>query len=197
MCRTFGDRDHDVVREEVNVRDSNRLGGVNMPIKTSEEHCIGKHHQVTFDHTCHSLGYDGDADDVDVHLYRSMIGSLMYLTASRPDIMFAKSDGFRYLKGIPTLGLWYSRDSPFELVAYTDSDYAGATLDRKSTIGGTPIKGREELTIEESKNIYGTDGGKEEKHLLHSETRKELPPLTNYHHHMAQQETSNDHQNVM
>ncbi|GJR01938.1 putative ribonuclease H-like domain-containing protein [Tanacetum coccineum] len=59
---------------------------------------------------------DEDADDVDVHLYRSMIGSLMYLTASRPDIMFA-----------------YSRDSPFELVAYTDSDYAGATLDMKST----------------------------------------------------------------
>ncbi|GJS36900.1 putative ribonuclease H-like domain-containing protein [Tanacetum coccineum] len=58
---------------------------------------------------------DGDADDVDVHLYRSMIGSLMYLTASRPDII--------YLKGKPTLGLWYSRDSPFELVAYTNSDY--------------------------------------------------------------------------
>ncbi|GKB19769.1 hypothetical protein Tco_0853692, partial [Tanacetum coccineum] len=41
-----------------------------------------------------------------------------------------------YLKGKPTLGLWYSRDSPFELVAYTDSDYGGATLDRKSTTGG-------------------------------------------------------------
>ncbi|GKA43945.1 putative ribonuclease H-like domain-containing protein, partial [Tanacetum coccineum] len=66
---------------------------------------------------------DGDADDVDVHLYRSMIGYLMYLTASRPDIMFA-------------VCLWYSRDSPFELVAYTDSDYAGATLDKKSTTGG-------------------------------------------------------------
>ncbi|GJV53706.1 putative ribonuclease H-like domain-containing protein [Tanacetum coccineum] len=97
---------------------------------------------------------DGDADDVDVHLYRSMIGSLMYLTASRPDIMFAvcacarfqvtpKTSHllavkriFRYLKGKPTLGLWYSRDSPFELVAYTDSDYAGATQDRKSTTGG-------------------------------------------------------------
>ncbi|GKC95149.1 hypothetical protein Tco_1160591, partial [Tanacetum coccineum] len=39
-------------------------------------------------------------------------------------------------KGKPTLGLWYSRDSLFELVAYTDSDYAGATLDRKSTTGG-------------------------------------------------------------
>ncbi|GJT63037.1 putative ribonuclease H-like domain-containing protein [Tanacetum coccineum] len=69
---------------------------------------------------------DGDTDDVDVYLYRSMIGSLMYLIASRPDII--------YLKSKPTLGLYYSRDSPFELVAYTDSDYAGATQDRKSTI---------------------------------------------------------------
>ncbi|GJX75367.1 hypothetical protein Tco_0313962 [Tanacetum coccineum] len=43
---------------------------------------------------------------------------------------------FRYLKGKPTLGLWYSKDSPFELVAYTDSDYAGATQDRKSTTRG-------------------------------------------------------------
>ncbi|GJS41895.1 putative ribonuclease H-like domain-containing protein [Tanacetum coccineum] len=67
---------------------------------------------------------DRDADDVDVHLYRSMIGSLMYLTASRPDIMFA-----------------YSIDSPFELVAYTDSDYAGATQDRKSTTGGCQFFG--------------------------------------------------------
>ncbi|GJT39011.1 retrovirus-related pol polyprotein from transposon TNT 1-94 [Tanacetum coccineum] len=102
---------------------------------------------------------DGDADDVDVHLYRSMIGSLMYLTASKPDIMLAvcacarfhvapKTSHllaikriFRYLKGKPTLGLWYSRDSPFELVAYTDSDYAGATQDRKSTTGDLLTKG--------------------------------------------------------
>ncbi|GJS42279.1 retrovirus-related pol polyprotein from transposon TNT 1-94 [Tanacetum coccineum] len=102
---------------------------------------------------------DRDADDVDVHLYRSMIGSLMYLTASRPDIMFAvcacarfqvtpKTSHllavkriFRYLKGKPTLGLWYSRDSLFELVAYTDSDYAGATQDRKSTTGGCQFFG--------------------------------------------------------
>ncbi|GKD07781.1 putative ribonuclease H-like domain-containing protein, partial [Tanacetum coccineum] len=71
---------------------------------------------------------DRDANDVDVHLYRSMIGSLMYLTTSRPDII--------YLKGKPTLGLWYSRGSPFELDAYIDSDYARATQYRKSTIGG-------------------------------------------------------------
>ncbi|GKE27716.1 putative ribonuclease H-like domain-containing protein, partial [Tanacetum coccineum] len=97
---------------------------------------------------------DGDVDDVDVHLYRSMIRSLMYLTTSRQDIMFAvcacarfqvtpKTSHllaikriFRYLKGKPSLGLWYYRDSPFELVAYTDSDYAEATQDRKSTIRG-------------------------------------------------------------
>ncbi|GJU77999.1 hypothetical protein Tco_1275069 [Tanacetum coccineum] len=46
-----------------------------------------------------------------------------------------------YPKDRPTLGLWYSRDSPFELVAYTDSDYAGATQDRKSTTGGCQFLG--------------------------------------------------------
>nr|GEV13291.1 ribonuclease H-like domain-containing protein [Tanacetum cinerariifolium] len=100
-----------------------------------------------------TLVKDVDGDDVDVHLYRSMIGSLMYLTTSRPDIMYAVcvcakfqvtpkvshvhavKRIFRYLKGHPKLGLWYLRDSPFELVAYTDSDYAGASLDRMSTTG--------------------------------------------------------------
>ncbi|GKF45915.1 hypothetical protein Tco_0135717, partial [Tanacetum coccineum] len=89
----------------------------------------------------------------------SMIGSLMYLATSRQDIMFAvyacarfqvtpKTSHllavkiiFRYLKGKPTLGLWYSRDSPFELVAYIDSEYAGATQDRKSTTGGSQFLG--------------------------------------------------------
>nr|GEU60705.1 hypothetical protein [Tanacetum cinerariifolium] len=97
---------------------------------------------------------DADGDDVDVHLYRSMIGSLMYLIASRPDIMYAVcvcarfqvtpkvshlhavKRIFRYLKGHFKFGLWYPRDSLFELVAYTDSDYAGASLDNKSTTGG-------------------------------------------------------------
>ncbi|GKA37464.1 putative ribonuclease H-like domain-containing protein, partial [Tanacetum coccineum] len=102
---------------------------------------------------------DADGEDVDEHMYRSMIGSLMYLTSSRPDIMFvvcvcarfqvnpkvshlhAVKRIFRYLKGQPKLGLWYPKDSPFDLVAYTDSDYAGASLDRKSTIGGCQFLG--------------------------------------------------------
>ncbi|GKA89273.1 hypothetical protein Tco_0811085, partial [Tanacetum coccineum] len=77
---------------------------------------------------------DEEASDVDVHLYRSMIGSLIYLTASRPDIM--------YLKGKPRLGLWYPRVSSFDLEAYSDSDYAGANLDRKSTIRGCQFLGK-------------------------------------------------------
>ncbi|GJX49698.1 putative ribonuclease H-like domain-containing protein [Tanacetum coccineum] len=76
---------------------------------------------------------DADGEDVDEHMYRSTIGSLMYLTSSRPDII--------YLKGQPKLGLWYLKDSPFDLVAYTDSDYAGVSLDRKFTIGGCQILG--------------------------------------------------------
>ncbi|GKC45824.1 putative ribonuclease H-like domain-containing protein [Tanacetum coccineum] len=64
---------------------------------------------------------DGDAIDDDEHLYRSMIESLMYLTASRLDIMFA--------------------DSPFKLVAYTDSGYVGATQDRKPTTRGCQFLG--------------------------------------------------------
>nr|GEZ32192.1 putative ribonuclease H-like domain-containing protein [Tanacetum cinerariifolium] len=99
-------------------------------------------------------GKDRTGKDVDLYLYRSMIGSLMYLTASRPDIMFAicacarhqvtskechlyaVKRIFRYLKGHPKLGLWYPKESPFDLVAYSDSDYGGATQDHKSTTRG-------------------------------------------------------------
>ncbi|GJV25816.1 putative ribonuclease H-like domain-containing protein [Tanacetum coccineum] len=71
---------------------------------------------------------DKDGVDVDVHVYRSMIGSLMYLTTSRPDIMFAVCA--------------CARDSPFELEAFLDSYYGGASLDRKSTTGGCQFLGR-------------------------------------------------------
>ncbi|GJX03100.1 putative ribonuclease H-like domain-containing protein [Tanacetum coccineum] len=94
---------------------------------------------------------DAEAEDVDVDLYRSMIGSLMYLTASRPDIMFAVYACARlqvtpkvsHLHAVKRI-FRYPKDSPFELEAYTDSDYAdleaysdndyaGASLDIKST----------------------------------------------------------------
>ncbi|GJT85516.1 uncharacterized mitochondrial protein-like protein [Tanacetum coccineum] len=110
--------------------------------------------------TYKALLKDEEAEDVDVHLYRSMIGSLMYLTTSRLDIMFTiyacarfqvtpkvshlhtVKRIFRYLKGQPKLGLWYPRDSPFDLEAFSNSDYARASLDKKSTIGGCQFLGK-------------------------------------------------------
>ncbi|GKE35938.1 hypothetical protein Tco_1455260, partial [Tanacetum coccineum] len=81
-----------------------------------------------------SLGKDEDGEDVDVHLYRSMIGCLMYLTASRPDIMFAVCLCARF-QVTP-------KDSPFHLEAFSDSDYAGDNHDRRSTSGGCQYLGR-------------------------------------------------------
>ncbi|GJY89707.1 ribonuclease H-like domain-containing protein [Tanacetum coccineum] len=92
---------------------------------------------------------DADADDVDVdeHLYRSMIGTLMYLTAFRPDIMFAvcACAGFQvspktsHLLAVKRI-FRYLKDKP-SLVSYTDSDYARVTLDRKSTTRGCQFLG--------------------------------------------------------
>ncbi|KAJ9546608.1 hypothetical protein OSB04_019151 [Centaurea solstitialis] len=106
-----------------------------------------------------SLDKDSKGKPVDVTLYRGMIGSLLYLTASRPDIMYstclcaryqaepkeshltAVKRIIRYLKGTPNLGLWYSKDSGFDLTAYSDSDFAGCKIDRKSTTGGCHLLG--------------------------------------------------------
>ena len=110
--------------------------------------------------TATKLDQDKSGKKVDITLYRGMIGSLLYLTASRPDIMFAtclcarfQADPkeshliavkriFRYLKGTPNLGIWYPKDTGFDLIGYTDSDYAGCKIDRKSTSGSCQFLGR-------------------------------------------------------
>ena len=106
-----------------------------------------------------TLNKDSDGKPVNVTEYRGMIGTLLYLTASRPDIMYstclcaryqaepkeshliAVKRIFRYLKGTPNLGLWYPRDSGFDLIGYSDSDFAGCKIDRKSTTGGCQLIG--------------------------------------------------------
>jgi hypothetical protein len=106
------------------------------------------------------LDLDEGGKPVDLKLYRFIIGSLLYLTASRPDIMFsvcmcarfqvapkechltAMKRIFRYLKYTPNIGLWYPKGAYFELVGYSDSDYAGCKVDRKSTSGGCQFLGR-------------------------------------------------------
>ncbi|KAI3813359.1 hypothetical protein L1987_18081 [Smallanthus sonchifolius] len=102
----------------------------------------------------HCLSPDLDGESVDQHLYRSMIGSLMCLTASRPEIMFvvclcarfqanpklshliAAKRILIYLKYKPKLGLWNPKNNLFDLLAYSDSDYGGCNLDQKSTSVG-------------------------------------------------------------
>ncbi|KAI3744729.1 hypothetical protein L1987_57820 [Smallanthus sonchifolius] len=107
----------------------------------------------------HKLNFDPEGKDVDCRLYKAMIGSLMNLTASRPDIMFAvcicsrfqakpKESHliavkriFWYLKEKQRLGLCYPHGSNFDFNAYTDSDFGGCCLDRKFTTGGCQFLG--------------------------------------------------------
>nr|GEU65409.1 ribonuclease H-like domain-containing protein [Tanacetum cinerariifolium] len=100
------------------------------------------------------LDADLSGTPVDQMKYRSMVGALMYLTTSRPDIMHATcycaryqakptekhlttvKRIFRYLKDTIHMGLWYPKDTGFELTAFSDSDHAGCLDSRKSTTGG-------------------------------------------------------------
>ncbi|GKB07826.1 retrovirus-related pol polyprotein from transposon TNT 1-94 [Tanacetum coccineum] len=136
--------------------------------------------------TLKSLMKDKNTEDVDFHLYRSMIGSLMYLTSSRPNIMFgvcacarfqvtpkvshlhAVKRIFKYLKGQPKLSLWYPKDSPFDLEAYTDSDYAGASLDRKSTTGGCQFLGSRLISWQYKKQTIVANSTTETKYVAAS-----------------------------
>ncbi|GJT76235.1 retrovirus-related pol polyprotein from transposon TNT 1-94 [Tanacetum coccineum] len=118
---------------------------------------------------CHSIGtplatkpkldVDLSGEPVDQSDYRSKIGSLMYLTSSRPDLVQAVcycaryqarptqkhlkevKRIFKYLKGTINMGLWYPKDSGFELTAFSDADHAGCLDTRKSTSGGIQFLG--------------------------------------------------------
>jgi hypothetical protein len=101
--------------------------------------------------TATSLGPDEDGETVDQREYRSMIGSLLYLTATRANIQFtvglcacfqafSRSSHrmtvqriFRYLKHTPVFGIWYSASSSLDLVGFSDADFTGCVIDRKST----------------------------------------------------------------
>jgi hypothetical protein len=100
------------------------------------------------------LSKDDTTPEVDQRLYRSMIGSLLYITITRPDIMHvvgmvgrfqaapkqshlvAVKRIFKYLKGTLSYGLWYPRNQNFQLMTYSDADWANYVDERKSTSGG-------------------------------------------------------------
>jgi hypothetical protein len=106
------------------------------------------------------LDLNEEGKSVDQKVYHSMISSLLYLCASRPDIMLSvcMSARFqdnpkechlievkrilRYLVHTPNLGLWYPKSSTFDLLGYSDSDYAGCKVDRNSTMGTCQFLGR-------------------------------------------------------
>jgi hypothetical protein len=103
--------------------------------------------------TTTALDADEEGEHVDQKEYRSMIGSLLYLTATRPGIQFSVclctcfqaspwtshrqvvKRIFRYLRHTPDFGLWYSTSSSLALHGFSDADFAGCQLDRKSTSG--------------------------------------------------------------
>jgi hypothetical protein len=106
------------------------------------------------------IDLDTGGKSVDQKVYRSMIGSLLYLCASRPDIMLSicmcarfQADPkeahlravkliLRYLVYTPKFGIWYPRGSTFDLIGYSDADWAGCKINRKSTSGTCQFLGR-------------------------------------------------------
>ena len=113
------------------------------------------------------LDSDANGKEFDQKVYRSMIGSLLYLCAVRPNIMLsvcmcarfqaapkeshhlAVKRILRYLAYTPTLGLWYPKVSEFDLVGFSDADYAGDKVDRKSTSGTCHFLG-----LQRSRTVY-------------------------------------------
>ncbi|KAL7587412.1 hypothetical protein Lser_V15G40923 [Lactuca serriola] len=107
----------------------------------------------------YKISADPSGESADHKTYRGTIGSLIYLTASRPDIVFAMGVCARYqddpkmshmtaakqilwyLKGSKTPGLWYPAGNDFSLQAFTNADHVGCKLDRKSTSGGCQFLG--------------------------------------------------------
>jgi hypothetical protein len=107
-----------------------------------------------------NLDSDASGNIVDQKIYRSMIGSLLYMTASRPDVMFsvcicarfqasareshlkATKRILRYLKHTQNIRLWYPKGARFEFIGYSDSSCVGCKVERKSTSGTCQLLGR-------------------------------------------------------
>jgi hypothetical protein len=107
-----------------------------------------------------SLDSDASGNMVDQKMYWSMFGSILYVTTSRPDVMFsvcmcatfqsspreshlkATKRILRYLKHTQNVGLWYPKETKFEIIGYFDSDYAACKVERRSTSGTCQLLGR-------------------------------------------------------
>ncbi|KAI3704817.1 hypothetical protein L1987_75046 [Smallanthus sonchifolius] len=122
----------------------------------------------------HQLSPDKEGQDTDQHQYRAMIGSLMYLIASRPDIIFAVclcarfqaapkvshlqavKRILRYLKGAPKLGLWYPKNGNVNLYAYTDSSSHGNAKSKHVS----PLQQLKQNTLQLQAAVHRSSGSK-------------------------------------
>ena len=118
------------------------------------------------------LDKDEKGKDVNQMLYKGMIGSLLYLTTSKPDIMFcvclcARFQAcpkeshlimlkhiFRYLFGTQNLSLWYPKKSFLELISFSDVDYASSKTNRKSISGTCQFFGHMLVSWSSKKQNY-------------------------------------------
>ena len=133
-------------REEIIICQSKYIRELLKRFKMETSKCINTPMSLS----C-KLDKDENGKSVDLKLYRGMIGSLLYLTANRPNILFSvciyirfQSDLkesslnavkkiLKYLKGTQILGLWFFKQSSIDLIGYSDADFVGCKLDRKST----------------------------------------------------------------
>ncbi|GJV75417.1 retrovirus-related pol polyprotein from transposon TNT 1-94 [Tanacetum coccineum] len=164
---------------------------------------ILKKHGIT---SCDSVGtpmatkpLDADLSGthVDQTKYHSMVGALMYLTASRPDIIHATcycaryqarptkkhlrevKRIFWYLKNTINMGLWYPKDTGFELTAFSDSDHAGYLNTRKSTSGGIQFLSGDKLVSWSSKkqDCTSMSSAEAEYHFIKEQVEKGIVEL--------------------
>ncbi|GJY06930.1 hypothetical protein Tco_0373984 [Tanacetum coccineum] len=139
------------------------------------------------------LDLDQNGTLVDATKYRSMIGALLYLTSSRPDIIHATclcaryqakptekhlkevKRIFRYLRGTVNMGLWYTNDSGFELTGFSDVDYAGCKDSFKSTSDGTQFLGEKLVSWSSKKQDCTTLLTAEAEYVSLSATLRAVP----------------------
>nr|GFA47583.1 hypothetical protein [Tanacetum cinerariifolium] len=137
------------------------------------------------------LDLDQNGTLVDATKYHSMIGALMYLTSSRPDIVHATclcaryqakptekhlkevKRIFRYLRGTVNTGLWYTKDS-IELTGFSDADYAGCKDSFKSTFGGAQFLGEKLVKENQEKDKIGSKPDKNGKRVEAEKSLKQL-----------------------
>ncbi|GJS99168.1 hypothetical protein Tco_0820338 [Tanacetum coccineum] len=148
------------------------------------------------------LDADLSGTSIDQTIYRCMVGALMYLTTSRPDIVhatcyYARYQArptekhltvvkriFRYLKNTIKMGLWYQKDTSFELIAFLDFDHVGCLDSCKSTSGGIQFLGGDKLVSKSSKkqNYTGMSLAKAElKRALLNYSLSELVGIKRLH----------------